>query len=231
LIEIENLYLMLLEANDLTILQEQNASAGTAEDSKEKAAARVKTLIQTIVSTILTEDRIVSTLSVRKGRRLFLQLVFHCGQEDCLKIMQAILRNLVSISKKETSPDILVVFKAMLDSKLTGLKESDWSLLWETIKSDVVESVLKYKLGNLLLLQLVLRSAIDGTALSEEAGKVVERWASILYSNVSNSNNEAYGRGLLEKSQAELLSSWLKNTSGLSIPDSVVDAIESHLAV
>lgn len=56
----------------------------------------------------------------------------------------------------------------MLDSKLTGLKESDWSLLWETITSDVVENVLKYKLGNLLLLHLVLRSAIDGTALSEE---------------------------------------------------------------
>jgi len=230
LIEIENLYLMLLEANDLTILQEQNASAGTAEDSKEKAAARVKTLIQTIVSTLLSADRVISALSVRKGRRLLLQLIFHSVQDDCLKLMQAILRNLPAVSKKEPNQEILAVIKVMLDSKLTGLKEADWSMLWETIKMDTMDQVLKYKSGSALLLHLVQRSAVDGVVLSEGAGKVVERWASIFYSNVS-SNNDEYGRHSLEKSQAEKLSSWLKDISGASIPASVVDTIETHLQV
>jgi len=200
------------------------------EDSKEKAAARIKSLIQSIVSALITEDRIVYTLAIRKGRRLLVQLMKHCDKDACFKMMQAVLRNLTSLSKKEPSLEMLAVVKIMFDLKLTGLNETEWSQLWELINPDFVENIVKYKLGSALILYLIQRSAVDNVELGAGSAKVVERWASVTYSNVTSSNKDAPARiASMEKNQVDQLSSWLRNVAGASIPPSVVDAIETSL--
>lgn len=104
LLEIERLYLLLLQIEDLS---------SSVPGIKESVTEEKPLLIQKIMSSLLTDDRLVSVMCFRKGKMLLLRLLPHLpaadnGPPQLLLLWCRLLRGLVAIGRRDQGTDAVL---------------------------------------------------------------------------------------------------------------------------
>ncbi|XP_067015889.2 protein PAT1 homolog 1 [Anabrus simplex] len=104
LLEIERLYLLLLQMEDLS-----NPMPEVRESVTEDKAD----LVQKVMSSLLSEDRLVSIMCIRKGKMLLLRLLPHLpvtenGPSYLLNLWSRILKGLMTIGRRDQGSDGLL---------------------------------------------------------------------------------------------------------------------------
>ncbi|GLG92990.1 PAT1-like protein 1 [Gryllus bimaculatus] len=104
LLEIERLYLLLLQIEDLS---------STLPGVRESVTEEKPVLIQRIMTSLIQEDRIISVMSIRKGKMLILRLLPHLpatdnGPPQILTLWSRLLRGLVTIGRRDQGSDAVL---------------------------------------------------------------------------------------------------------------------------
>ncbi|KAJ9600157.1 hypothetical protein L9F63_009567 [Diploptera punctata] len=162
LLEVERLYLILLQIEDLT---------STVPEVKASVAEERPNLLHKIVTSLVTDDRLTSIMCVQKGRNLLLRVLPHISTETerednpMLYIWSTIFRSLVTIGKRDQASEVSLLprfypyFKSWLNqSKFARIMEVANSMVPSSLDSSRTTSpitpvipaknVLVYALGN-----------------------------------------------------------------------------------